>query len=120
MVLEHNHETILPEKVEPIGKELNTGMVMPTDYSPYQKVELEDYDIKAATKKILKELFEQFDSIVSKHTNDINTTPHLKMEIQTEGPPIASHPYILPLKHHYSFVYIEIENLERAGLIQKV
>ena len=43
IVLDHNHETILPEKVEPISKELNTGMVMPADYSPHQKVELKDY-----------------------------------------------------------------------------
>ena len=118
IVLEHNHETILPEKVEPIGKELNTGMVMLADYSPHYKVELEDYEITTATKKKLKDLFEHFDSIVSKHTNDINTTPLLKMEIQTEGPPIASHPYVLPLKHH-SFVCKEIEYLERAGVIQK-
>ena len=49
------------------------------------------YEIKTATKKKLKELFEQFDLIVSKLTNDINTTALLKMELQTEGPPIASH-----------------------------
>ena len=86
---------------------------MPADYRPHQKVEFEDYEIKAATKMKLKELFEWFDSIVSKHTNDINTTPLLKMEIQTEGPLIASHSYILPLKH-YLFVCNEIENLKRA------
>ena len=91
---------------------------MPADYSPHQKFELEDYEIKAATKMKLQELFEQFDSIVSRHSNDINTTPLLKMEIQTEGPPIASHPYVLPLKHH-SFVCNEIENLEKAGVIRK-
>ena len=113
-MLERNHEDILTDKVELTGKELNTGMVMSADYSPHQKHELEDYEIKTATKTKLKELFEQFDSIVSKHTNDINTTPLLKMEIQTEGPPIASHPYVLPLKH-YSFVCNEIENLEKAG-----
>ena len=91
---------------------------MPADYSPHQKFELEDYEIKAATKMKLQELFEQFDSIVSRHSNDINTTPLLKMEIQTEGPPIASCPYVLPLKHH-SFVHNEIKNLEKAGVIRK-
>ena len=115
-MLEHNHEDMLSDKVEPTGKELNTGMVMPADYSPHQKHELDDYEIKTATKTKLKELFEQFDCILSKHTNDINTTPLLKMEIQTEGPPIASCPYVLPLKH-YSFVCNEIENLEKAGVI---
>ena len=38
------------------------------------------------------------------------------MEIEREGPPIASQPYVLPLKHH-SFVRGEIANLERAGVI---
>ena len=117
-MLEHNHEDILPDKVELTGKELNTGMVMPADYSPHKKNELEDYEIKTAIKTKLRELFEQFDSIVSKHTNDINTTPLLKMEIQTEGPPIPSCPYLLPLEH-CSFVPNEIENLEKAGVIRK-
>ena len=40
------------------------------------------------------------------------------MEIQTEGPPIASCLYVLPLKHH-SFVRNEIENLEKAGVVRK-
>ena len=118
IMLEHNHEDMLSDKAELTGKELHTGMVMPTDYSPHQKYELEGYEMKTTTKTKLKELFEQFDSIVSKHTNDINTTSLLKMEIQTEGPPIASCPYVLPLKH-YSFVHNGIENLEKAGVIQK-
>ena len=116
--LEQNDETILPEKIEPVSKKVSTCMVMPADYSPHQNFELEDYEINAATKKKLQKLFEKFDSIVSRHTNDINTTPLLKMEIQTEGPPNASHPYVLPLKHH-SFVCNEIENLEKAGVIRK-
>ena len=40
------------------------------------------------------------------------------MEIETEGPPIASWPYVFPLRHH-SFVQEEIANLERAGVICK-
>ena len=73
-------------------------MVMPADYIPHQKLELEDYEINAATKKKLQKLFEQFDSIVSRHTNDINTTPLLKMEIQTEGPPYCFSPLCITLK----------------------
>ena len=112
--LEQNDETIPSEKIEPFSKEVSTCMVMPANYSPHQKLELEDYEINAATKKKLQKLFEQFDLIVSRHTNDINTTPLLKMEIQAEGSPIASCPYVLPLKHH-SFVCNEIVNLEKAG-----
>ena len=96
--LEQNDETIPSEKIEPFSKEVSTGMVMLADYSPHQKLQLEDYEINAATKKKVQKLFEQFDSIVSRHTNDVNTTPLLKMEIQTEGPPIASHPYVFTLK----------------------
>ena len=57
-MLEHNHEDMLSDKVELTDKELHTGMVMPADYSPHQKYELEDYEMKTATKTKLKELFE--------------------------------------------------------------
>ena len=87
--LGQNDEIILPKKIELFSKDVSTGMVMPADYSPHQMLELEGYEINAATEKKLQKLFKQFDSIVSRHTNDINTTSLLKMEIQTESPPIA-------------------------------
>ena len=37
--------------------------------------------------KKLEELIRNYDSIVSKDTNDIDTTPLIVMEIKTEGPP---------------------------------
>ena len=43
----------------------------------------------------------------------------VEMEIDTGNhPPIASKPYILPLKH-YNWVQREIETLERAGIIER-
>ena len=43
----------------------------------------------------------------------------VEMEIDTGNhPPIASKPYILPLKH-YDWVQREIETLERAGIIER-
>ena len=53
--LEQNDEAVLPKAIEPANKEANTGIVMPADYSPHQKFELEDYEIKAATKMKLQE-----------------------------------------------------------------
>ena len=91
---------------------------MPAEFSPHQKLELADFPIKESTKKAFDRLLRENDSIVSKHTNDINTTPLIRMDIETEGPPVASRPYVLPLKH-YSFVQREVENLERAGVIRK-
>ena len=62
---------------------------MPGDFSPHQKFNLEDYDMKPETKRKLDQLIGKYDSIVSKDTNDINTTPLIEMEIETEGPPVS-------------------------------
>ena len=79
-------DTILTHK----NNTTTTGIVMPGDYSPHQEYELEDAEVAPETRKQLKALIKKYDCIVSKHTNVINTTPLLKMEIETEGPPIAS------------------------------
>ena len=102
----------------PKNTDTMTGVVMPGDYSTHQEYELEDAEVAPETRRHLEELIQKYDCIVSKHTNDINTTPLLKMEIETEGPPIASQPYVLPLKYHL-FVCNEIANLERSGVIGK-
>ena len=67
------------------------------DYSPHQQIKLEDYEIKPATQTKLDALLAKYDSIVSKDTNDVDTTPLIMMEIETEGPPIALRPYVLSL-----------------------
>ena len=67
-----------------------TGVVMPGNYSPHQEYELEDAEDTPVTRRHLEEVIQKYDCIVSKHTNDINTSPLLKMEIETEGPPVAS------------------------------
>ena len=63
---------------------------MPGDYTPHQEYELEEAEVAPQTRKKLDELIKKYDCIESKHMNDINATPLLKMEIETEGPPIAS------------------------------
>ena len=93
-------------------------MVMPGDFSPHQKFNLEDYDIKPETKRKLEHLIVKYDSIVSKDTSDIDTTPLIVMDIETEGPPVASRPYVLSLKHQ-QFVHKEVAKLAKAGTIHR-
>ena len=108
----------LPTKLETFGKEVTSGTVMPGDFSPHQKFDLEDYTCKPETRKKLEQLIAEYDSIVSKDTNDIDTTPLIMMEIETEGPPVASRPYVLPLKHQ-EFVRKEVAKLAAAGTIRR-
>ena len=67
-----------------------TGTVMASDYIPHQQYKLEDTAVSQKTKDRLENLLHRYNSIISKHTIDINTTPLIKMDIQTEGPPITS------------------------------
>ena len=116
IIVEQNEVHSTTDSVHsPKNTDAQTGVVMPGDYSPHQEYELED--AKVAPEQ-LEELIQKYDCIISKHSNDINMIPLLKIEIETEGPPIASQPYALPLKYH-SFVRNETANLERSGVIQK-
>ena len=47
---------------------------------------------------------------------DIGRTNLIELDISTEGPPIASKPYAMPLKYH-KFVDHEIKQLEEADII---
>ena len=76
--------------ITPKAGNAETCIIMLGDYTPHQDGKLEDAEVASQTRKKLDELIMKYDCIVSKHTNDINTTPLLKMEIETEGPPIAS------------------------------
>ena len=55
-------------------------------------------------------------NIISQTTTDIGRTNLIELDIPTEGPPITSKPYIVPLKYH-EFVDHEIKWLEEVGLI---
>ena len=118
LLLSDNKAENLPVNLASFDKELTSGTVMPGDFSPHQKFHLEDYDIKPPTRQKLQELIRNYDSIVSKDTNDIDTTPLIVMEIETEGPPVSSRPYVLSLKHQ-EFVRKEIAKLAAAGTIRR-
>ena len=70
---------------------------------------------KAKTK--LQELLnKKYLQMISKNAMDMGRTNLIKLDIPTEGPPIASKPYAVLLKYH-KFVDQEIKQLEEVGII---
>ena len=63
-------------------------------------------------------LYVKYNSIVSKLAADISRTNLIKLDIPTEGQPVASKPYTVPLKYR-EFVDHEIKQLEEAGIISR-
>ena len=89
------------------------------DIYPNRKVELEDADIKEATRVSFEALCEQQHEAFSKNNKDIGRTQLIEMEIDTGySLPVAQSPYTLPLKH-YDWVRQEIETLEKSGVIER-
>ena len=94
-------------------------LISPGDIYPNRKVELEDADIKEATRISFEALCEQQHEAFSKNNKDIGCTQLIEMEIDTgDSLPVAQSPYTLPLKH-YDWVRQEIETLEKSGVIER-
>ena len=94
-------------------------LISPGDIYPNMKVELEDADIKEATRVSFEALCEQQHEAFSKNNKDIGRTQLIEMEIDTgDSLPVAQSPYTLPLKH-YDWVRQEIETLEKSGVIER-
>ena len=94
-------------------------LISPGDIYPNRKVELEDTDIKEATRVSFEALCEQQHEAFSKNNKDIGRTQLIEMEIDTgDSLPVAKSPYTLPLKH-YDWVRQEIETLEKSGVIER-
>ena len=94
-------------------------LISPGDIYPNRKVELEDPDIKEATRVSFEALCEQQHEAFSKNNKEIGHTQLIEMEIDTgESLPVAQSPYTLPLKH-YDWVRQEIETLEKSGVIER-
>ena len=94
-------------------------LISPGDIYPNRKVELEDADIKDATRVSFEALCEQQHEAFSKNNKDIGRTQLIEMEIDTgDSLPVAQSPYTLPLKH-YDWVRQEIETLEKSGVIER-
>ena len=91
IIVEQNEVHSTTDSVHsPKNTDAQTGVVIPGDYSPHQEYELKDAKVAPETRKQLEELIQKYDCIISKHSNDINMTSLLKIEIETEGPPIAT------------------------------
>ena len=94
-------------------------LISPGDVYPNRKVELEDADIKEATRVSFEALCEQQHEAFSKNNKDIGRTQLIEMEFDTgDSLPVAQSPYTLPLKH-YDWVRQEIETLEKSGVIER-
>ena len=94
-------------------------LISPGDIYPNRKVELEDADIKEATRISFEALCKQQHEAFSKNNKDIGRTQLIEMEIDTgDSLPVAQSPYTLPLKH-YDWVRQEIETLEKSGVIER-
>ena len=76
-----------------------------------------DVDIPEEARMKLQGLPDQkYLQIILQNATDIGRTNLIELNIPTEGPPIASKPYTIPLKYH-EFVSHEIKQLEEAGII---
>ena len=94
-------------------------LISPGDIYPNRKVEMEDADIKEATRVSFEALCEQQHEAFSKNNKDIGHTQLIEMEIDTgDSLPVAQSPYTLPLQH-YNWVRQEIETLEKSGVIER-
>ena len=78
-----------------------------------------DADILEEARVKLQELLDRkYIHIMSQTTTDIGRTNLIELDIPTEGPPIASKPYTVPLKYH-EFMDYKIKQLEEAGIISQ-
>ena len=118
-VEEHSRDSLKQEWCELNEVVESDFLISPGDIYPNRKVELEDADIKEATRISFEALCEQQHEAFSKNNKDIGRTQLIEMEIDTgDSLPVAQSPYTLPLKH-YDWVRQEIETLEKSGVIER-
>ena len=89
----------------------------PDTKSPMRSIP--DADILEEARVRLQELLDrEYMNIISQTTTDIGRTNLIELDIPTEGLPITSKPYTVPLKYH-EFMDHEIKQLEEAGIISQ-
>ena len=100
-VEEHSQDSLKQESCELNEVVESDFLISPGDIYPNRKVELEDADIKEATRVSFEALCEQQHEAFSKNNKDIGRTQLIEMEIDTgDSLPVAQSPYTLPLKHY--------------------
>ena len=118
-VEEHSQDSLKQEWCDLNEVVESDFLISPGDIYPNRKVELEDADIKEATRISFAALCEQQHEAFSKNNKDIGRTQLIEMEIDTgDSLPVAQSPYTLPLKH-YDWVRQQIETLEKSGVIER-
>ena len=74
-------------------------------------------DIPEEARTKLWELIDKkYLQIILQNAMDISRTNLIELDIPTDGPPITSKPYTVPLKYH-KFIDNKIKQLEDAGII---
>ena len=101
-------------------KIINSDLVYsPAQITEHCRVELKDHDASEETRQQFKELKAKYPKVFLLNNEDIGHTQLVTMDIDTgDSPPVCQKPYTLPLKH-YSWLQLEIETLEQAGVIKK-
>ena len=92
---------IICSNLQPVPK---TSVLMPNNVQIHRQVSINDEKISKETKTALYELWQKYDTIISKSDNDVGQTDLIQMNIATrwDAAPIATPPYPLALKHHDS------------------
>ena len=97
----------------------NSSFIPNADVSPHQKFPLADAPLTKEIKKKLENLLERYSEAFSQGPTDIGHSNLVTMDIDTgDSPPISQRPYTISLKH-LDWVRAELENLERAGIIEQ-
>ena len=77
-----------------------TNLQLEADKPNHPEISMPDADVLEKALNILQDLLEvKYSTIGSKSAADIGRTNLIELDIPTEGPPIASEPYSVPLKY---------------------
>ena len=77
-----------------------TNLWLEADKPNHPEISTPDADVPEGALSKLQHLLEvKYNAIISKAATDIGRTNLIKLDIPTEGPPIASKPYSVPLKY---------------------
>ena len=98
------------ERLTPIPE--NSAFMFHKDFYLKPRITLLDVELPPKTQEQLETLLEEFSNIMSKSSSDIGLMHLEEMYLHTRpgSIPVASKPYLLPLKHH-KFVKEELNNL---------
>ena len=93
------------------------NLQLEADKPKHQEISKSNADVPKKALNELQHLLEaKYSTIVSKSTTDIGRTNLIKLDIATEGPPIACKPYSVLLKYQDLWIK-KLKQLEDTGII---